>query len=145
MREIKYKAWVMRDIDYGLGWLDDGLLRVGWLKGQCRWYQLPGHGTELMWGFDECEEPLVVGEEPLVVGKDVEIVFFTGLHDKNGKEIYEGDICEWYIHKEIWRGEVYFDTEASAFLFCRASQWSIMEIHAPKIIGNIHESPELLK
>jgi len=85
------------------------------------------------------------------------ITQFTGLLDKNGKEIYEGDLFgkmggdaerpgEYEIH-----AKVYFDEDLGAF--CIDDQrggWEYLFDYLQKsrnereVIGNIYENPELL-
>ena len=69
--------------------------------------------------------------EPETVGQ------YTGLKDKSGVEIFEGDIVE-TIDGEITK--VYWDNEDSGFKFGRG--WATDDI---KVIGNIYENPELYK
>ena len=74
-----------------------------------------------------------------VVVKDLQ---YTGLLDKNGREIYEGDIVtvDGVLYFVEWRGagDWFIDPECDdAFMFTP----SIYEL---EIIGNIHENPELL-
>ena len=63
---------------------------------------------------------------------------FTGLKDKNGKEIYEGDI----VKSGILTGEVYQQYGYWTATSIGQSLWSQKSI---EIIGNIYENPELLK
>lgn len=71
---------------------------------------------------------------------------YTGLKDKNGNKIYEGDIvhCENDYQGTDYTGKVMFFNGG----FCvwtggfRNYVWDDM---IPEIIGNIHENPELLE
>lgn len=70
---------------------------------------------------------------------------FTGLLDKNGKEIYEGDIVIFDNHLQGISQVVYdyagFDVDSKNY---RTALRPMMNNHI-RVIGNIHDNPELLK
>ena len=75
---------------------------------------------------------------------DCILMQYTGLKDKNGVEIYEGDILRGI---DIWTypGVVTFDKEVGAFVWTWGEEWGRIEYCFLGIIGNIHENPELLE
>jgi len=93
-------------------------------------------------------------EEGTILLSECELMQYTGLKDKNGKEIYEGDIYkDYYAGKckpkeekfgkiTIWEGEptikVFRDIRNSSY-------FKGVDLRYYEVIGNIYENPELLK
>ena len=80
---------------------------------------------------------------------------FTGLHDKNGKEIYLGDIVTYKRSVGNWTGrtmttthKIIFTEEINAFVMECGSSYIKLRKHwgyEYEVIGNIFENPELIK
>lgn len=76
---------------------------------------------------------------------------YTGLTDKNGKKIFEGDIVSqtYYLNDSVGvvtrNGKVKF--KHSAFgIYEKGCHWSIeADQKHREIVGNIHDNPELLE
>jgi len=96
--------------------------------------------------------------------KDYHIMEYTGLKDKNGVDIYEGDVCKYYdyepLHEDAYNevyefgeeiddhykkieyiGEVEYNTKIAGAFSVGGTRW-FEEI---EVIGNIYENPELIK
>ena len=129
MREIKFRAWdgqLMHTVD-----------TIEFPVGGVRWFG-PGVGQG------------IVEANPLFDWKvDSILMQYTGLKDKNGKEIYEGDIvkAETLGAKEnrSYIGEIVYTAHETQFR-AKEPHWSshIFYPNHTEIIGNIHEHPELL-
>jgi uncharacterized phage protein (TIGR01671 family) len=147
MREIKFRAWDKRRGKFQWG-ISNICLTLG---------------GNLMWqsGFNV---PDILSSEE---ANDYILMQFTGLHDKNGKEIYEGDIVQWNkpvgskaeVKFGLWdNGELYEAREEGYGWYCtfdytyltrrgkehKRTQTQSLHNQNIEVIGNIYENPELL-
>lgn len=86
------------------------------------------------------ENPL---NDPWAKFGDVILMQSTGLKDKNGVEIFEGDIG-WDDHQEV-HGQVIFENGAFKYEWENISEDLFEATDDIEIVGNIHENPELLE
>ncbi len=123
-REIKFRAWdkICRKMFYD-GELDNGDIIVIHLDGK-----------------------IEISDEETYKPKDFILMQYTGIKDKKGKEIYEGDILE-FDAKE-WGSD---KTNKSAVEWDGENgEWSCMGVYREwsewcQVIGNVFENPELIK
>ena len=129
MREIKFRAWDeknkrwYKDSDPDCVLEFDGSITQINVVGQ--------YDGELFYSFDD--------KEGLI------LVQYTGLKDKNGKEIYEGDIIFHHHRKEEYRlqGVVRYEEQWAGFYF--AENRGMNKNTKYEVLGNIYENPELLE
>lgn len=94
------------------------------------------------------DEDSVAGD--WIVNNDIHLMQSTGLKDKNGKEIFEGDIVDYKGREAVvkWHGSY------ASFIYRfvdglkeRVSEWDplFLACYNFEVIGNIYENPELLE
>jgi len=138
-REIKFRLWVPEEKEM--------------------FY--PTHGDLGAGGYDGQGEPILewsplVMELPIGTNPNLEYLMqFTGLKDKNGTDIYDGDILSRGIAVHglpIEYHQVFFSEKDCRFTLKEkdGEQWDALNAEDSKffawqVIGNIYENPELLK
>ena len=84
----------------------------------------------------------------MVLAEDLVLMQSTGLKDKNGQEIFEGDILKSnkYITSVFYeRGAYCVKFRRNANVMVTMNVISFIEKYKTKVIGNIYENPELLE
>ena len=119
MRPIKFRAWDKKENRM--------------MKPDVRWLIDPTDGSIYNSIKDDYESDWVLMQ-------------FTGLHDKNGKPIFENDIVKHHYHNQVclvqWsESRSQFELEFGEDWY---PLWPIDSEHF-EVLGNIYENPELLK
>ena len=74
---------------------------------------------------------------------DYELMQYIGIKDKNGKEIYEGDIVKFFEYKVI--DNIVLPEEIVIIKDIREGCDALRPSQYMEVIGNIYENPELLE
>ena len=120
MREIKFRAWDTQG------------------KTMLSWGRFDLYGMDGLYGTPWKEScPLVFMQ-------------YTGLKDKNGEEIYEGDVIDYKDEGSVMESGVYqvvykegaFRPICELYHPAWPKEWSVEQ--TCKVLGNVYENPDLL-
>ncbi len=122
-REIKFRVWANADEGLKMIYLDTADFDNG------LWFSSPEHIDD----YEDC------------------IMQYTGLKDKNSKDIYEGDVLS-AVSPKIGPMDVRFENGCFVAYnrfgrwgpLSRAFDYDIKEFYSAEVIGNIYQHPELL-
>ena len=143
MREILFRAKTVKNVH----WIWGDLFRAG---------TEPSDGEFSISYWDDEDGWMNENVQPATIGQ------FTGLTDKNGKRIFEGDIVEcvsWneYFSKdgkpmEPFRRKMFVDFRKGGFKMVepmpepmKDNEWDIICNGDIVVIGNIHDDPQLIE
>jgi uncharacterized phage protein (TIGR01671 family) len=141
MREIKFKAWdeLKLIMHNNFQFIRSGIEGNDWIV------------------FSSDKQEIDFNNPNPYFSQQLKIMQFTGLQDKNGKDIYEGDImiCHEYDSSDCgkrivqtFNNAVVGFSNGSYYYFpkgnMRMPHQLLMHAYKPLIIGNIYENPELL-
>jgi uncharacterized phage protein (TIGR01671 family) len=125
MREIKFRAWDKLDNEMHCADDDIFIITSSGIAGD----------FDLDYFCGKADGVKFVRDDDLI------LMQYTGLKDKNGKEIYEGDVLEnkWGQKSKLEYGEFY-----DSGIYVSGFGISICPEES-EVIGNIYENPELIK
>ena len=124
-----------REIKFRAKRLDNNQLVIG--------YYLPtqyGEKHFIYFALEFLNEHTRIEIDPKTLGQ------YTGLLDKNGKEIYEGDIVFTESNQYYKQDEIVWDCFAMGWDIGKKDSWKLRSPMSSKteIIGNIYENKELI-
>jgi len=125
MREIKFRAWdeQHKEMHYNFEWISSGISGNDWIVFRSNRQKLSNESPPF--------------ENPYF-RQQFKIMQYTGLKDKSGREIYEGDIMGRFVVK-------YIINNAQFKLMAKDAEFDLDYGHDHfEVIGNIYENPGLL-
>lgn len=145
-REIKFRGKSKKDGKWLYGYLGESKVRI------LNTEYLEKVIFNNVLSFNSDNYPFIVKDisvDPNTVGQ------YTGLKDKNGKEIYEGDIVKTPLLDPIF-GDILADAWCNALIRFNQGSFVVSYYNSHNIylqdlcdkielLGNIHDNPELLK
>ena len=79
------------------------------------------------------------------IGKNAKLMQSTGLHDKNGKLIYEGDVVN-VIDKMEFIAQIFCNSKNNNLCILSKNKipFTLDAFNSYEVIGNIYENPDLI-